>query len=119
MVGLFALQAVAETEMVDGVEWTYSVADGQATVGSGNWNSPAVSRSLSGALAVPSVLGGHPVTAIAPYAFQNCSNLTDVTISDSVTEIGFNVFWKCTSSPLSRFLQGGRWGDGYEKPGRR
>lgn len=95
--GVFALQAVAETETVDGVEWTFSVADGQTTVGSGNWNGPAVSRSLSGALAVPPVLGGYPVTAIAAYAFQDCSNLTEVTIPVAVTNIGLDAFWECSS----------------------
>jgi hypothetical protein len=95
--GVCALQAAAETETVDGVEWTYSVAEGQATVGSGNWGGPAVSRFLSGSLAVPSVLGGRPVTALAAYAFQNCSNLTEVAIPVSVTNIGLNAFWQCTS----------------------
>ena len=97
VLGVSALQADAETETVDGVEWTYSVADGQAMVGSGNWNSPAVSRSLSGALAVPAVLGGCPVTVLAAYAFQNCSNLTEVTIPVSVTNIGPDAFCECTS----------------------
>lgn len=95
--GCFALQASAETETVDGVAWTYSVADGQASVGSGNWNGPAVSKSLAGTLTVPSVLGGLPVTAIGDYGFQWCTNLTEVVIPDSVTDIGVESFWECTS----------------------
>jgi hypothetical protein len=95
--GCVASPAKAETDTVDEVVWTYTVADGRASVGSGEWNGSAVSKSLSGPLVVPSVLGGHPVTAIGAYAFQGCANLTEVTIPDSVTDIGLESFWECSS----------------------
>ena len=37
------------------------------------------------------------VTAIAPYAFSDCSKLESVTIGTNVTEIGDGAFKKCTS----------------------
>lgn len=95
--GCLAMNALAETETVDGVVWTYSVTNGNASVGSGEWTGSAVPKSLSGVLAVPSVLGGLPVTAIGDYAFQWCTNLTEVVIPDSVTDIGLESFWECSS----------------------
>jgi hypothetical protein len=94
--GCFATKAPAETETVDGVSWTYSIADGRATIGSGTWNVSAVSPA-SGAISVPSVLGGCPVTAIGNWAFQNCTDVTEVSIPDSVTNIGRMAFYGCAS----------------------
>jgi hypothetical protein len=37
---------------------------------------------------IPSSTNGLPVTSIGDYAFYNCTNLTDVTIADSITSIG-------------------------------
>ena len=36
-------------------------------------------------------------TSIPPYAFSECTSLTSITISDSVTSIGECAFWRCTS----------------------
>lgn len=35
------------------------------------------------------------VTMICSHAFEDCDNLTDITIPDSVTEIGREAFWGC------------------------
>ena len=52
----------------------------------------------SGHLPLPAMLDGYcPVTAIAPNAFLNCTNLTSVTIPNSVTHIGYNAFIGCKS----------------------
>ncbi|MCD7946561.1 MAG: leucine-rich repeat protein, partial [Clostridiales bacterium] len=40
---------------------------------------------------------GEGVTSVAPYAFQECTNLTSVTIADTVTTIGDCAFYGCSS----------------------
>ncbi len=80
--------AMAYTETVDGVVWTYSISEGTAIVEKA---SPA-----SGSLTIPSALGGVPVTRIKYYAFDNCYNLTSVTIPDSVISIEAAAFSYCS-----------------------
>jgi hypothetical protein len=50
-----------------------------------------------GAVTIPDTINGLPVTSIGPCAFSNCSNLTSVTIPNSVTEVGGGAFVWCTS----------------------
>ena len=52
---------------------------------------------ISGALAIPLTYDGKPVTSIGDRAFWKCTNLTSVTIPDSVTRIGLWAFRRCTS----------------------
>ena len=68
----------------------YTVEDGEATI-------TDCDTSISGSFAIPSKLGSYPVTAIGSCAFENCSNLTSVTIPNSVTRIGSWSFSYCTS----------------------
>ena len=93
----FMLGAQAATETVNGITWTYSVYDGKASIGTGMTLTPAISSSTSGAITVPSTLGGYPVTSIGAYAFCDCFSLTSVTIPDCVTSIGECAFDNCTS----------------------
>ena len=52
---------------------------------------------VSGALAIPLTYDGKPVTSIGDRAFLKCTNLTSVTIPDSVTRIGRSAFNSCSS----------------------
>ena len=93
---LFASQALfAETETVDGIEWTYTVSNGKAEIRNGY--SAAIPTSTTGAITIPSELGGYPVTSIGSYAFRDCSGLTSVTIPNRVTRIGDYAFYRCSS----------------------
>ena len=78
-------------EMIDGVEWTYSIKDGKAQLDS------VESSNATDAITIPSTLGGCPVTSIGERAFYNCSGLTGVTIPDGVSYIGERAFYGCTS----------------------
>ncbi len=94
---LSACRAFADTETVDGVKWTYTVANGKATVGSGSENGKrAVPISTAGSLSIPATLGGCPVTGVANYAFKECTRLTGVTVPEGVTIIGTDAFEECT-----------------------
>ena len=84
----------AATETVDGITWTYTVSGNKATL-SGSSSTPCIDKGTTGAITIPSTLGGNPVTGIGNYAFQNCTNLTSVTIPDSVTSIGNFAFSGC------------------------
>ena len=92
------LGAWADTETVDGIVWNYTVSDGKAQVGIGGYSGTrAVSTSTTGAITIPSTLGGNPVTSVKEYAFDGCSGLTSVTIPDGVTSIAYQAFYGCTA----------------------
>lgn len=69
--------------------YTYEIADGEATI-------TACDTWASGAITIPSTLGGYPVTSIGDHAFAGCSSLTSVTIDNSVTSIGESAFASCS-----------------------
>ena len=48
-------------------------------------------------LIIPSVYNGKPVTKIEEDAFKNATDITDVLIPDSITEVGFNAFGGCSN----------------------
>jgi hypothetical protein len=83
----FTSPSNAATETVDGVTWSYTVAEGKAEVTGAN---PA-----EGDLAIPSSLGAHPVTSIAYHAFDGCGGLASMAIPDSVVNIGSFAFDGC------------------------
>ncbi len=95
------------TATVNGYKWCYQVENGKATiVYSGNlYNQPAVAPQPSGAVTVPSTLGGCPVTAIGDYAFYWCDEMTAVTLPETVTSIGDQAFYACKKLKTVNGLQ--------------
>ena len=91
-----ALHSIANTKTVNGITWTYRVLNGAASIGGGSSSASAVPTSTTGAITIPSSLGGYSVTSIEDYAFSGCRGLTSVTIPDSVTSIGSYAFSGCS-----------------------
>ena len=87
---------LAETEMINGIEWTYTISNGEAIIGGGNKSQPAIPSTTSGEITLPMMLGGSPVTAVANYAFSGCNGLTSVTIPSNIILLGRYAFQNCT-----------------------
>ena len=88
--------AMRWTDPATGINWTYIVSDGKASIGGGKSYDTAVPQSITGVLVVPAMINGYPVTSIGDYAFFLCSKLTSVRIPDSVTSIGPSAFGSCS-----------------------
>ena len=69
--------------------FTYSVSDTGTITITGCEEAP------TGAIEIPSMIGGFPVTEIAANAFFGMSEITSVTIPSSLTTIGMMAFSKC------------------------
>ena len=88
---LFAASvATAYDFEVDGIY--YDINGNNATVTSGT-------NKYSGKVTIPEAVtyngNTYPVTTIGRWSFQNCQNLTGVTIPNSVIVIGNGAFWEC------------------------
>ena len=86
------------TAIVDDYTYTYSVLNGQAEIGTGETgelSEAAVSPRPTGGVVIPSSLGGYPVTGIGEYAFESCTDMTDVEIPESVVSIRAEAFGGC------------------------
>ncbi|MBQ3000783.1 MAG: leucine-rich repeat protein [Oscillospiraceae bacterium] len=68
--------------------FTYEIKNGAATI-------TAVEPAINGDVAIPSAVGECPVVAIGEGAFENCAELTGITIPGSVVSIGENAFLGC------------------------
>ena len=86
VVGMANIETYGEYPAVDGNIYYYSkygeisISDADESITSAD---------------IPSQIDGMPVTRIARAAFQQCNNLTSVTIPSSVTEIGDHAFYYC------------------------
>ena len=96
------LTASAET---DGI-FTYEIEDEQAIITKCDY-------AASGSIEIPDALGGYPVTAIAKSAFYDRTEITDITIPDSVVYIGKNAFIWCAALTDVTIPDSVEWIDEY------
>ena len=108
-----ALPLVAQTlqkEVVDGIEWTFAIVDGKASVGDPASKATdytnAIPDDTEGDIVIPSTLGGCPVTAINDFAFQSCAGITSVVIPEGVTIIGHHAFDDCIAMTTIEIPEG-------------
>ena len=83
-----ALTLRADEEAVGGYTWTYGVSGNTAEI-------TAVSPTPTNDVAIPSALGGVPVTGIGTRALYGSRGLTGLAIPDSVANIGEKAFYGC------------------------
>ena len=96
--------ATDATEYANGYTWTYRINGGSTAeiYGTSSWDMgtytyiPAISPAPTGAVTIPSSLGGTPVMTIGSYAFCNCTGLTSVTIPAGVSYIYQEAFRGCS-----------------------
>ncbi len=74
-------------------QYTYTTNNGTITI--------TEYTGIGGDVTIPATINGLPVTRIGPRAFYGCSNLTSVTIPDSVTCIGEEAFVECLQADRS------------------
>ena len=68
--------------------------------------SPADKSKVSGAIEIPSVWDGKPVTGIANSAFEKCKSLKTIDIPSGVTSSGVYAFRHCSSLVSVTFAEG-------------
>lgn len=71
-------------------DFTYEVADGQATI--------TKYTGTGGDVTIPGTVDGYPVNAIGDYALNWHENITNITIDNGVKSIGEGAFFACTGA---------------------
>ena len=105
--GSNAMLASASETVYTSKGYSYTVADGKATIVYPGYSSSATK------ITIPDSLGGYPVTAIGDSAFSDCTSLVSVTIPDTVTSLGRYVFNRCSSLTTVVILGSGASGGSY------
>ena len=77
------------TETANGIAWGYRATNGEAEI----LSTPS---GAAGAVRVPEILGGLPVTSVGYDACAYKDEITSVSIPDTVLEIGNYAFYECT-----------------------
>ncbi len=85
----FLMYAPCEGYALTEGDYSYTVQDGQAAI---NWFTDS---DYVGKLSVPNMLGGFPVASISHDAFGHCEGITDVTMPNTITNIGPYAFSGC------------------------
>ena len=81
VVNEITMSASAEEKKLDN-GLSYTITDGEVKIT--GYDDSDVS------LEIPSEIEGYPVTSIGDYAFYECFHVTEITLPNSITEIGFN-----------------------------
>lgn len=71
--------------------YTYSVTNGKATI------TDVRENKISGAVTIPSKLGGYAVVSVGESSFRDCKNITSLVIPEGVTHIGEYAFSGCSA----------------------
>lgn len=93
----FPLFADSWTDYTTGITWWYTQSQGKVTLGQGSNNQTAVSKTIKGNIVVPDLIAGYPVVGLAAYAFNGCTQITSLTLPETVKTIGNSAFESCTA----------------------
>lgn len=96
---LAASAASALTATIKGVTYTYTLSNGKVILCAGTDPMP------KGDFTVPAFIDFYPVDCIGSAAFTNATELTSITIPDTVTRIGDFAFYGCERLKTVRFSQ--------------
>ena len=88
---LLLLCGISVSAETDGT-YIYTIENGEATI-----TGVVDKSSFSGKQVIPNTIDGYLVTSIGRGAFEDCSELTDISIPNGVTTIGNSAFYWCSN----------------------